>query len=701
MPLNILLADDSVPAQNMGKKILTDAGYDVLTVGNGLEALRKINEAAPDIAILDIFMPGYTGLEICERLRANVATAALPVILTVGKLEPYRPEDGEHVHSNAVIVKPFAAAELVSAVRSLIGAPPQKIVIPTEAPTPQEGYYVADEGLTASSSPLDVDDFTSTPEQSIVGSQPDESDEPLFFVGQAAEDSGPFGMPEPSDSGIVNSPSSNFDLDGPRSLVFNPDAKPTPFSATVIDVASSSIPSAHETENPFAEFDLGNSTSVSELEPPVAEEPKLTSPGATEELAPAVRTDGTETSGSDSGPATVPEQAISGSVSMTLDSSTLDIPALDSLLAMQEGKSLSHVQIDRGSEEIPLEAESAHVDVDSGVATQPVGQSADQANEEEARRLAFEELFNSTESIPVENPIFDSDTIFAMLPNMADLSEVHPDHVAPDHELESLDDDRPSGFVAPELDPDLIREEESALGIHQRDICEPEHAPLLEDLLETSGGSEVEVRQVAVDLASPEEIYLPPLGDLSEVPQESPAELTPAEAQVPLIEDHPIEPETIAAAPIIEVEPHHDSEPAQSEKIQLEPLEENAVHGGLAQTEPVQVEPPQAALAAIEPLELDTHAPIAASNGSSVEAGESVSLPVAEPEPVVSEQSEPVPPVTAPLQPETPVSGLSLCPELVAELSEEERVSQAVDRVLDRLKRILVKAIVREMGRHD
>jgi len=75
MPLHVLLADDSVPAQNMGKKILVDAGYDVLTVSNGLEALRKISESTPDIAILDIFMPGYTGLEICERLRASAPTA--------------------------------------------------------------------------------------------------------------------------------------------------------------------------------------------------------------------------------------------------------------------------------------------------------------------------------------------------------------------------------------------------------------------------------------------------------------------------------------------------------------------------------------------------------------------------------------------------------------------------------------------------
>ncbi len=123
MALKVLLADDSVPAQNMGKKILVDAGYEVVAVSNGLEALKKIADSVPDIAILDIFMPGYTGLEVCSRLRGNAVTAELPVILTVGKLEPYKPEDGEKVHSNAVIVKPFASEELVSAVRSLVGLP--------------------------------------------------------------------------------------------------------------------------------------------------------------------------------------------------------------------------------------------------------------------------------------------------------------------------------------------------------------------------------------------------------------------------------------------------------------------------------------------------------------------------------------------------------------------------------------------------
>ena len=69
MALKILLADDSMTAQNMGKKILVDAGYEVIAVSNGAAAIKKIAEHKPDIIILDIYMPGYTGLEVCERVK--------------------------------------------------------------------------------------------------------------------------------------------------------------------------------------------------------------------------------------------------------------------------------------------------------------------------------------------------------------------------------------------------------------------------------------------------------------------------------------------------------------------------------------------------------------------------------------------------------------------------------------------------------
>jgi len=115
----ILLADDSVTAQNMGRKILADAGYEVITVNNGSAALKKIAEHKPDVIVLDVYMPGYSGLEVCQRVKEAQETSRLPVLLTVGKLEPFKPEEAKRVRADGFIVKPFEASELLSALSKL------------------------------------------------------------------------------------------------------------------------------------------------------------------------------------------------------------------------------------------------------------------------------------------------------------------------------------------------------------------------------------------------------------------------------------------------------------------------------------------------------------------------------------------------------------------------------------------------------
>ncbi|MGH9493458.1 MAG: response regulator [Candidatus Sulfotelmatobacter sp.] len=119
MARKILLADDSVTAQNMGRKILADAGYDVITVNNGSAALKKIGELRPDLVVLDVYMPGYSGLEVCQRLKENAETSRIPILLTVGKLEPFKPEEAKRVRADGFIVKPFEASELLSALSKL------------------------------------------------------------------------------------------------------------------------------------------------------------------------------------------------------------------------------------------------------------------------------------------------------------------------------------------------------------------------------------------------------------------------------------------------------------------------------------------------------------------------------------------------------------------------------------------------------
>ncbi|MGC1451275.1 MAG: response regulator [Candidatus Sulfotelmatobacter sp.] len=147
MARKILLADDSVTAQNMGRKILADAGYEVITVNNGSAALKKIAEQKPDLIVLDVYMPGYSGLEVCQRLKETQETSRLPVLLTVGKLEPFKPEEAKRARADGFIVKPFEASELLSALSKL----EDKIVPRPEASKPgrfarataalEEGHY--------------------------------------------------------------------------------------------------------------------------------------------------------------------------------------------------------------------------------------------------------------------------------------------------------------------------------------------------------------------------------------------------------------------------------------------------------------------------------------------------------------------------------------------------------------------------------
>ena len=130
MSLKILLADDSLTAQNMGKKILTDAGYEVIAVSNGAQAMKKIVSDHPDLVVLDVYMPGYTGLELCERMRNTRETARTPVVLSVGKMEPFKPEERNRVRADGLIIKPFEATELIAIIKklaeNLAAVPPAK-----------------------------------------------------------------------------------------------------------------------------------------------------------------------------------------------------------------------------------------------------------------------------------------------------------------------------------------------------------------------------------------------------------------------------------------------------------------------------------------------------------------------------------------------------------------------------------------------
>src|SRR4051794_20426279 len=84
-PTRILVVDDHRPNVTLLARHLQGQGYDVATADNGPEALEVIAAGRPDIVLLDIAMPGMSGLDVLRRLRAEPATADLPVILVSGR----------------------------------------------------------------------------------------------------------------------------------------------------------------------------------------------------------------------------------------------------------------------------------------------------------------------------------------------------------------------------------------------------------------------------------------------------------------------------------------------------------------------------------------------------------------------------------------------------------------------------------------
>jgi CheY-like chemotaxis protein len=118
----ILLVDDSPHAQRMGERILTEEGYEVVTVSNADSALVRLEDVDPDVVLADTVMPGRTGYDICQYLKMSPRHRHVRVLLTAGVLEPLDDERVKRVEADGAIKKPFEATALLAAVKPLAEA---------------------------------------------------------------------------------------------------------------------------------------------------------------------------------------------------------------------------------------------------------------------------------------------------------------------------------------------------------------------------------------------------------------------------------------------------------------------------------------------------------------------------------------------------------------------------------------------------
>jgi CheY-like chemotaxis protein len=118
----ILLVDDSPHAQRMGERILSEEGYEVVTVSNTDSALIRLDDVDPDVVVADTVMPGRNGFDICHYVKMSPRHRHVRVILTAGVLESLDEEQAKRVEADGVLKKPFEASALVATVKPLAEA---------------------------------------------------------------------------------------------------------------------------------------------------------------------------------------------------------------------------------------------------------------------------------------------------------------------------------------------------------------------------------------------------------------------------------------------------------------------------------------------------------------------------------------------------------------------------------------------------
>ncbi len=116
----ILIADDDTDIRDLVAFKLEQAGHRVIAVGDGLAALEGARRERPDLCVLDLMMPGLSGLDVTADLRRNPATASIPVIMLTAKAQEADVTAGFATGADDYVVKPFSPRELVTRVNAVL-----------------------------------------------------------------------------------------------------------------------------------------------------------------------------------------------------------------------------------------------------------------------------------------------------------------------------------------------------------------------------------------------------------------------------------------------------------------------------------------------------------------------------------------------------------------------------------------------------
>ena len=120
MPTRILIVEDDPDIAELVVRYLDKAGFITDRAASGREALKMIAAKPPELLVLDLMLPHVDGLEICRVVRADEATAAIPIIMLTARAEESERIVGLELGADDYLAKPFSPNELVARVRALL-----------------------------------------------------------------------------------------------------------------------------------------------------------------------------------------------------------------------------------------------------------------------------------------------------------------------------------------------------------------------------------------------------------------------------------------------------------------------------------------------------------------------------------------------------------------------------------------------------
>ena len=124
MTYRVLVADDEPNIVISLEFLMQREGYEVSVAHDGQAALDAIVRDRPDLVLLDVMMPGKSGFDVCQAVRADVSLATVKILMLTAKGRDTDLAKGTALGADAYMTKPFSTKELAARVRELLGITP-------------------------------------------------------------------------------------------------------------------------------------------------------------------------------------------------------------------------------------------------------------------------------------------------------------------------------------------------------------------------------------------------------------------------------------------------------------------------------------------------------------------------------------------------------------------------------------------------